>query len=622
MPHTLLTEAVNAHQKSADRILAHQHVDGYWQGELENKVSVDAHDLLARRFLGVLAPEQLQATARWIRSRQRDGGWPTFFGGPADLSSTTMAYVALRLAGDPPTAPHMSAAAAVVRRLGGITGCPASTRLWLALFGWCSWETVKIPPVELLLLPRWAPVSVHRLAAWAQQTVIPSAVIAAYRPRRKPDFELAELHAPHRPKAPEGAASSAPREGLARGSRKSTAPLRRMALARAEKWLVETQEADGCWGGIHSASIYSVLALYLLGLDMESPVMRAAMSGLASFGRVIDDMRRIQFSQSPVWDTALTVLALREAGVPADHAALAKARRWLIDRQGHQCGDRSRPDYRDDPGGWSFQFYGLHYPDVDDTAEVLRVLAGSPTDAAAKRSLESGMGWLARRQCPDGGWGAFDDDHEESGLRERLLSGGRAITDPPTADVTAHALEALVHGGPTYRAAVDRGVHWLLRRQEPEGPWYGRWGCNYIYGTGAVLPALLTAGVRPSSPAIARAVDWLLGCQNPDGGWGEDHRSYRDRQWMGRGTSTASQTAWALRALLAADIDSETVERGVRWLVDSQRPDGSWEEPQFTGTGFPWSSPIRYGQYPQIFPLLALSKFVAMKNAPGRVRVS
>jgi squalene-hopene/tetraprenyl-beta-curcumene cyclase len=328
-------------------------------------------------------------------------------------------------------------------------------------------------------------------------------------------------------------------------------------------------------------------------------------------------VRRLEACQSPVWDTVLAMVALEDAGLPAGHPALQAAAQWVLEEEIRGPGDWQvqRPALA--PSGWAFEFDNDGYPDVDDTAEVVlalrRVTMPDAARAAQSRSaVDRGVTWLTGMQSRDGGWGAFDADNTSRLVTKLPFCDFGEVVDPPSADVTAHTVEALSAEGRAGTRPVRRGVAWLLRAQEPDGSWFGRWGANYVYGTGAVVPALIAAGVLPGKPCIRRAVAWLVSHQNPDGGWGEDLRSYTDPAWAGRGESTASQTAWALLALLAAGGDDAlpSAERGIRWLAETQRPDGSWDEPQFTGTGFPGDFYINYHLYRQVFPVSALGRYL------------
>src|SRR4051794_2168805 len=620
-----LTErAGDGADKAVRYLLGRQEAAGWWKGELRTNVTMDAEDLLLRQFLGILHPDDLDAAARWIRSQQRaDGTWATFPGGPGDLSTTVEAYAALRLAGDRPDAAHLVRAREFVLANGGVAATRVFTRIWLALFGEWSWDELPAMPPELVLLPSWIPLNLYDWACWARQTVVPITVVATLRPCRPLPFTLAELHT----------AQSPPRSGrgmVERGfgvldralktyAKLPLQPGREVALRRAAEWIIARQEADGGWGGIQPPWVYSVLALVLLGYPLEHPAVRAALDGLEGF-LVREDgpdgpVRRLEACQSPVWDTCLTVIALRDAGVAAEHPALARAADWLLAEEIRGSGDWQvkRPELA--PGGWAFEFANDIYPDIDDTAEVVLALDRLAASAAAEGAIERGIAWTLGMQSGDGGWGAFDADNDRR-LVERLpFCDFGAVIDPPSADVTAHVVEMLAARGRAGEPPARRGVRWLLEHQEPDGSWFGRWGCNYVYGTGAVVPGLVAAGLPVDDPAIRRAVEWVEQHQNADGGWGEDLRSYREDEWRGRGTSTASQTAWALLALLAVDRRTPAVERGIAWLLRTQRAEGGWDEDLHTGTGFPGDFYINYEMYRHLFPVSALGRYRALSAA-------
>lgn len=598
-----------------------QHADGWWQGDLETNVTMDAEDLLMREFLGIRTADQTAEAARWIRSQQRaDGTWATFAGGPGDLSTTVEAWVALRLAGDPADARHMRAAAAFVRADGGIERSRVFTRIWLALFGLWSWDELPNMPPELVLLPRWFPLNVYDWSCWARQTVVPLTIVATLRPARPLPFGVDELRtgaAPEPFAAPWTWAGAFQRldVGLHAYGRVAVGPLRRLAMRRGAEWILARQEADGSWGGIQPPWVYSLIALHLLGYPLDHPAMRA---GIAGFERFLvrretptGTTRMLEACQSPVWDTCLAVTALLDAGVPADDPAVVRASAWMLDEEVRGVrGDWAVRRPHLPVGGWAFEFDNDGYPDTDDTAEV--VLALRRVDLpGAREAVDRGVAWTVGMQSSDGGWGAFDADNTRELVTRLPFCDFGAVIDPPSADVTAHVVEMLAHEGLTGTLACDRGVRWLLAHQEADGSWFGRWGTNYVYGTGGVVPALVAAGVSPADPAIRRAVAWLARVQNPDGGWGEDIRSYASPDWVGKGESTASQTAWGLLALVAAgEAHSPQAHRAVRFLADSQLPDGSWEEEKFTGTGFPGAFYIRYRLYRMVFPISALGRWV------------
>jgi squalene-hopene/tetraprenyl-beta-curcumene cyclase len=608
-------EARAALARAVEKLRSLQHADGWWKGELETNVTMDAEDLLLREFLGVRESGATERTADWIRSRQRaDGSWSLFHGGPADLSTTVEAYVALRLAGDPPDAEHMRAAAELVRELGGIEHARVFTRVWLALFGAWPWEHLPALPPELMLLPRWVPLNIYTFACWARQTIVPLTIVFAHRPQRPLPFALTELH-DSRPWSPAPAASVRGRaltvldRALHAYERRPPSALRALALARAERWIVRRQEADGSWGGIQPPWVYSLIALHLRGYSLEHPVMRAGLDGLDGF-TIEDGKRRLEACQSPVWDTALAAVALADAGAPADDPALISAADWLLGEQVEVEGDWSVRRAGLEPGGWSFEFANDNYPDIDDTAEVVLALlrVSHPEPARVERAIERAVRWVEGMQDQSGGWGAFDAGNTSALARELPFCDFGEVIDPPSADVSAHALEMLAAVGRAGDPRARCGRSWLVAEQESGGSWFGRWGVNHIYGTGAVLPALIAAGMTAGDPGIRRAVRWLEDHQNDDGGWGEDVRSYGDPAWIGRGASTASQTAWALLALHAAGERSQAVRRGLRWLARTQRSDGGWDEPQYTGTGFPSDFSINYHLYRLVFPIMALGR--------------
>jgi squalene-hopene/tetraprenyl-beta-curcumene cyclase len=609
--------AEQALDRGRGHLLSLQHPDGWWKGALDTNVTMDAEDLLLRQFLGILRDEETELAARWIRSQQRaDGTWANWHGGPAELSTTAEAYAALKLAGDPIDAEHMRAAREFVLDQGGLEHTRVFTRLWLALFGLWSWDQLPAMPPEVVLLPPSVPLNVYDFACWARQTIVPITVIAAHRPARELPFGLDELRTGAQPPEPDRSlrtwAGRLTRldELLHRYERRPIGPLRRAALARAEHWIVGRQEADGSWGGIQPPWVYSLMALAVRGYPLNHPVMRAGLQGLERFVIVEDGMRRLEACQSPVWDTALAMIALSDAGVAADDPALLRATDWLLDEEVRLPGDWKVRRPALPPGGWAFEFDNDRYPDIDDTAEVILALrrVAHPEPARVEAAIGRARYWTVGMQCSDGGWAAFDVDNTRIGCRELPFCDFGEVIDPPSADVTAHVVEMLAAERREGGEPVRRGTAWLLDAQEADGSWFGRWGVNHVYGTGAAVPALVAAGLATTNPAIRRAVAWLERHQNDDGGWGEDCRSYDDPAWIGRGESTASQTGWALIALHAAGERGAAVERGLAWLASTQRADGSWDEPQYTGTGFPGDFLINYGLYRQVFPLMALGR--------------
>jgi squalene-hopene/tetraprenyl-beta-curcumene cyclase len=441
----------------------------------------------------------------------------------------------------------------------------------------------------MILLPQEGPFSVYDFSCWARGTMVPLAVVQALRPVRRADLDLRELGA---------------RPGETRPPARPSA-VRRRSLALAERWVRERQEADGSWGGIQPPWVWAIVMLAALGHGAEDETFRRAVEGWAGFTIDDGDRLRPEACQSPVWDTALAVVALLEAGMPADDEALQRAGRWLLREEVTVGGDWSIRLPGLPPGGWAFEFENDLYPDVDDTVVVALALRGLGIgDDAVRRGLD----WTVGMQSRSGGWGAFDVDSEAHWLYRLPIVDFGKVTDEPSADVTAHALEVLAADG-GYADSVDRGLDWLLREQERDGSWFGRWGVNHIYGTGAALPALEACGVPTTHPVVRGAVDWLDLIQQPNGAFGEDILSYADPAWRGRGAATPSQTAWALMGYVAAgEADRLSARRAAEYLCRIQRPDGDWDEQHFTGTGFPLDFMIRYHLYRLTFPVLALGR--------------
>ena len=581
-----LTALDTAIDRGARRLLELQRPDGVWVGELESNVTMTAQHLFWNHALGLRTPELDRGIANELMARMRDDGtWAIWFEGPPDLSTSIEAYVALRMCGVDP-GPR---ALAYIQREGGIPKSRLFTKCFLALLGQWPWQRMVPIPPELVLLPPWSPFSIYNFACWARQTFVALSVAQSLRPVRPADVDLSAIGA---------------RPGRTRPARRPN-PLRRHALRTAERWIRERQEADGSWGGIQPPWVWGIVALTALGHGFEDSTLRKAVEGWQGFMVADGDRLRPEACQSPVWDTALAVLALRACGVAAEHPQLAAAGAYLLAEEVTVKGDWAirRPELA--PGGWAFEYENDLYPDTDDAAVVSLALRELEIgDDAVRRGLD----WLVGMQSRGGGWGAFDVDNQAMWLYKIPFCDFGKVTDEPSADVTAHALEVLAHED--YAESTARGLAWLLDEQEEDGSWFGRWGVNHLYGTGAALPALEACGLPPEHPAITRATRWLDSVQQEHGGFGEDIRSYADPAWRGRAPfATPSQTAWALLGYVAAgNAEVGNARRAANYLCAVQRENGDWDEPHFTGTGFPLDFMIRYHLYRISFPLLALGR--------------
>jgi squalene-hopene/tetraprenyl-beta-curcumene cyclase len=592
--------------------VARQQPEGYWVGKLQTNACMEAEWVLALHFLGLHDHPHLPGLkAALLRGQRADGSWCIYHGAPGgDINATVESYAALRCLGMAADDPVLAAARDWIFAKGGLRNVRVFTRYWLALIGEWPWEkTPNIPP-EVIRFPLWFPFSIYNFASWARATLMPIAVLSARRPVRllARGCTLDELF-------PEGRSKfdySLPKkirpftwEQFFMGTDRilhaaqthDLVPGREAAIARVLEWIVKHQDADGVWGGIQPPWIYSLLALHIEGYPMGHPVMAKGLAALHDprWAYETDGAVYIQASVSPVWDTVLTLLAMEDCEVQDEHAeAVEKAIHWLLDNEVRYPGDWAQKVKGVAPGGWAFEYANQAYPDVDDTAVALIVLARHRNDPKWKARdidgvIDRAVNWVLAMQCRGGGWAAFDRDNDAAILTRIPFSDFGEALDPPSVDVTAHVLEAMgALGYDRHHPAVARGVAFLRREQEKDGSWWGRWGVNYIYGTAAALPALKAVGEDMREDYVLRAADWILSRQNADGGWGETCASYMDRSLAGRGDSTASQTAWALMSLLAAGRpqDRGVIEKGLTFL-SSRQQGGTWDEAEYTGTGFP-----------------------------------
>jgi len=626
--------------RSQDYLLSLQYADGYWWSELESNVTITAEVVLLHKIWGTDHTRPLHKVETYLRQQQREhGGWELFYGDGGEISTSVEAYMALRLLGVPAADPALQQARQFILSKGGISKTRIFTKFHLALIGCYDWRGIPSIPPALMLLPDNFPITIYEMSSWARGSTVPLLIVFDHKPVYPvaPDFNLDELYAEGRsnarfelPRKGDWSDLFVTLDGLFKFAEDTNLmPFRREGLAAAAQWVLERQEATGDWGGIIPAMLNSLLALRSLGYDAADPIVHRGLKAVDNFAMENDTCYWVQPCVSPVWDTALVLRALVDSGIRPDHAALQRAGQWLLDKQILDYGDWRVKNRRGQPGAWAFEFDNRFYPDVDDTAVVVMALAAVslPNEPVKQAAIARAVNWIATMQCKPGGWAAFDLDNDQEWLNDIPYGDLRAMIDPNTADVTARVLEMAGRLGmtPTVTpanslltpASLERALAYLRSQQESEGCWFGRWGVNYIYGSSGVLSALSVLDPKTHQREIARAAAWLVSCQNADGGWGETCFSYNDPRLKGQGDSTASQTAWALTGLLAAGDALGTYElaaiaRGAQYLIDTQLPDGRWDEPFFTGTGFPCHFYLKYHLYQQHFSLTALGRYHAL----------
>jgi squalene-hopene/tetraprenyl-beta-curcumene cyclase len=611
--------------RGADHLLSLQFPEGYWLGELEADTTLESDYIYYLHVLGKADPERVAKLANYVRQRQLpDGGWSTFPGGASELNATAKAYFGLRLAGDSAEAPHMLAARETVHRLGGLERSNSYVRFYLALVGALGWELVPAIPPEIMLLPNWFYLNIYEMSSWTRCIVIPMAILSAVRPdwRLPGRARVDELF--RDPKNKKAAFDWSDEvlswknfflaldRALKLYEKLPWKPLRQRALREAKSWLLDHLERSEGLAGIYPAMMNSIFALMALGHSPDDPLTAREIREFSRFEIEEDDTLRLQPCVSPVWDSCIAMVALEEAGLPADHPALVKAADWMLSKQVVGPGDWQIKNKDAEPGGWAFEFRNDWYPDVDDTAFVLMALqrVDFPEPARMETAVRRGIQWLLSMQNRDGGWGAFDRDNDRKFLCNIPFADHNAMIDPSTADVTARVVECLGRfGWPANHPAIQRAVKFLVKDQCEDGSWFGRWGANFVYGTGGVLRALDAVSLAAKEYS-QRAVTWLRLAQKPDGSFGESLHSYHDPGTKAQGNSTASQTAWGLIGLLAAvDTDDPGISKAVSYLVSRQNEDGSWSEEEFTGTGFPCVFYLKYHLYRNSFPLYALARY-------------
>ncbi len=656
---TELTPLGQAIRNARDCLLDQQCDDGHWVAELQGDTILESEYILLLAFFGREHEDVCQKAAKYLFEQQMpNGGWNNYPGGPADMSTTVKGYFALKLTGHDPNAPHMSKAREWIRANGGAMECNSFTKFYLALLGQFPYENCPAVPPEMIFLPKWAYINLYAMSSWTRTIVVPLTLFYAHKPVRNlpPERGISELFLdapqmrawPQTPtkrwftwhnfflvvdqllKACDPKKSSYPlppeRSWWSELWNYVTQPfthLRAKAVKRCAAWLLEHFEDSDGVGAIFPPMIYTVLSLHCLGYADDSPEMQWAHKQLTDLIIEENDTIRLQPCVSPVWDTAIALNTLASVGASEVAPAIEKAVDWLLSKEVRRTGDWSIMNPQLEPGGWFFEYRNGFYPDTDDTAMVLKGLArtgyafpdGDANNNGEKRptiaAVERGLKWLLGMQNSDGGWAAFDQDINREFLTEVPFADHNAMLDPSCPDITARALESLAeYGYRVGRPEVDRATEFIAKHQDHRGCWIGRWGVNYLYGTWQVLMGLSAVGFDMQKPMVRGAVKWLKEVQQSCGGWGETCGSYDDPELAGQGEPTPSQTGWALLGLLSAgEEQSQEVERGINYLISTQREDGNWDEGPFTGTGFPKVFYLKYHNYRLYFPLMALAKY-------------
>ncbi len=622
-------------RRAGDALLERQDATGFWRFDLEADTTIPSEYIMLQHFLGTVNRERHLRMAAYIRSRQMENGaWPLYENGPGNISATVKAYLALKVTGEPMDSPLMRRAREWVLRNGGAEKVNVFTRILLAMFGQVPWHTVPAMPVEMMLLPRWFYFNLGKVSYWSRCVIVPLLILFAHRPvhRLPRALDVPELFQsdPRAFRHLDSFATGLSKKALIKNffmvidrTLKLAEPctprfIRRFALAKAEAWMRDHMRGEGGIGAIFPAMANAVIALKVVGARPDDSDLVRGIRGIEDLVLEGAEQAYCQPCVSPIWDTCLSINALVEAGLAPSDPRIRSGVQWLFDKQVFVKGDWADRAPGLDGGGWAFQFENDLYPDVDDTSMVLMALlrAKAQDKPDFRRRIGMAVNWVLGMQNSDGGWGAFDIDNYHEYLNNIPFADHGALVDPSTADLTARCIEVLAMlGHDKSYPPIARGLEFLRAEQEDSGAWYGRWGVNYIYGTWSVLCALGALQEDPREPYICKAVQWFKARQNPDGGWGEDCNTYDDESLEGRGVSTASQTAWALLGLMAVgEVDSESVERGVEYLLRTRTHDGSWNEPEFTGTGFPRVFYLRYHGYCHYFPLWALGVYRRLKH--------
>ncbi len=608
-------------------LFSQQHEQGYWCGELEADTTLESDYLVLHTLLGTGNQERFEKAGRYILEHQNeDGAWSVYPGGPSNLSASVKSYFGLKLAGYDKDHPALQRARKKILEMGGVTEVNTFTKIYLCFFGQYDYDAVPAIPPEIVLFPNWFWFNIYEISSWSRAILVPLSIAYAKKPFKKIPDEMgveelfvggrdkSRMHLHWSKKLVSWRNFFLVLDRMAHwAERVHIRPLRSIALKKAEKWMVDRFEMSDGLCGIFPSIMNSVIAMRCLGYSTDDPQVIRALDEFEKLGIEEGDTFRMQPCVSPVWDTAYALYALGESGVPANDARMVKCADWILQKQVRNPGDWKVKNPKGQPGGWYFEFNNEFYPDVDDTAMVCLALnqVEHPNGRYQRESVQRAIDWVFSMQCKNGGWASFDKDNDRMVFQHIPFADHNAMLDPATVDITGRILEMLAaYGYDKKHPAVKKAIQFLRDEQESDGAWFGRWGVNYIYGTMLALRGLEAIGVDHHEPYVQQAAEWLRMVQNADGGWGESCGSYDDANLKGVGESTPSQTAWAIMGLLAAnDTRSDCVARGIAYLLRTQKKDGSWDEPHYTGTGFPRVFYLMYHMYRQYFPLIALTTY-------------
>ncbi len=622
-------DTLGAIEHAQDWLFSRQNLDeGYWVGELQADTTLTSDYVMLSALLGRLSDNIKWKATHYLEVEQLpDGGWNTYKGGPSEINATVKAYFALRLAGVKEGHPTLIHAREAIRHLGGLERANVFTKIYLALNGQIQWDHIPSMPVELIFAPNWLYINIYEVSYWTRTIIVPLFIIAAIKAtvQTLPPGSLDTLYLKGPSKADWFHGGNQSRTFLRTLflmgdtvlkflEKHQISEIRTRAIQKAEEWIQKHHYKTDGLGAIFPAMANSIIGMHILGYDEhENPTMAKSIQDFENLVIEENDHLRVQPCVSPVWDTALTCYALLETGISETHPALTRAAEWLLSKQTSTHGDWNVKASSLNPGGWAFQFNNELYPDNDDTSAVLMSLQRIKLEDEKRKAeaIQRGLNWVLGMQCDDGGWAAFERNNNKTILNNIPYADHGAVLDPSTSDLTGRVLELLGRFGHNKKTpAVRRAIRFLRKQQENDGCWYGRWGVNYIYGTHIVLQGLASVKEDMSAPYIRRAVQWLLDHQNEDGGWGETIASYDDPNLRGQGGSTASQTAWGLMGLMAGgEVNHPATRRGIDFLLNGQNSEGTWNEEEWTGTGFPKVFYLRYHFYCHYFPLTALGRY-------------